>query len=270
MLKKLFDAIALFISFPVLYKALRLCYDPRQQSPKSGRKRIRMNRLQFALLLILAAAAVSGCAQEVRLLDDTKLKDFSLLSGEPCEAPCWNGVVPGETAYRDAKLLIDEDTRYKDLQEAERQEDSDSRIFGFAPEEGQVCCQVFSRDGDTITSLLLQFAPDMSLGPVMDRYGEATYVGGEAPAADQAYMALVYPDIPMVIYAFVAGAENGQLSTGSEILGAMYMSPDEMDLLMACSQLYDWEGFGGFNDYIDGNFDFIGEESENEEVCRSA
>ncbi len=229
-----------------------------------------MKRLLCALLFILAALAVAGCAPEVRLLDETKLKDLSLLSGEPCEAPCWNGIVPGESLYRDAKLSIEEDTRYKDVQEAERNEDSDARIFGFAPEEGQVCCQVFSRDGETITSLLLQFAPDMTLGPVMDRYGEATYVGGEAPAADQAYMALVYPEVPMVIYAFVAGAENGRLSTSSEILGAMYMSQEEMNLLLACSRLYDWGGFGRFNETIDENFDFIGDDVDNEEVCGSA
>lgn len=229
-----------------------------------------MKRLLFALLFILTALAVAGCAPEVRLLDETKLKDFSLLSGEPCEAPCWNGIVPGETLYRDAKLSVEEDTRYKDVQEAERKEDSDARIFGFAPEEGQVCCQVFSRDGETVTSLLLQFAPDMSFGPVMDRYGEPTYVGGEAPAADQAYMALVYPEAPLVIYAFVAGAESGRLSTGSEILGAMYMSQDEMNLLLACSRLYAWEGFGGFKESIDENYDFIGEDFENEEVCGSA
>ena len=174
--------------------------------------------------------------------------------------------MPGETLYRDAKLSIEEDTRYKDVQEAERKEGSDARIFGFAPEEGQVCCQVFSRDGETVTSVLLQFAPDMSLGPVMDRFGEPVYVGGEAPAADQAYMALVYPEAPLVIYAFVAGAENGRLSTGSEILGAMYMSQDEMNLLLACSQLYVWEGFVGFNETIDKNFDFIGEDFENEEI----
>ncbi len=229
-----------------------------------------MKRPLFALLLILTVVAVAGCAPEVRLLDETKLKDLSLLSGEPCEAPCWNGIVPGETLYRDAKLLIEEDTRYKDVQEAERKEGSDARIFGFAPEEGEVCCQVFSRDGETVTSLLLQFAPDMSLGPVMDRYGEPVYVGGEAPAADQAYMALVYPEAPLVIYAFVAGAENGRLSTGSEILGAMYMSQDEMSLLLACSRLYVWEGFVGFKQIIDDNFDFIGEDFENEEICGSA
>ncbi len=253
-----------------------------------------MKRLLYAVSLLLTVVLLAGCAQEVRLLDETKLKDLSLLSGEPCEAPCWNGIVPGETVFRDAKLMIEEnaclpddpetesqadsdasqvslqDTCYTEIQEAEREEGSDARIFGFAPAEGQVCCQVFSRDGETTTSLLLQFAPVMSLGPVMDRYGEPLYLGGEAPAAEQAYMALVYPQVPMVVYVFVAGAETGRLSTSSEVLGAMYLAPDEMDLLLACSRLYDWQGFGAFNDSIDENFDFIGEAVENEEICGSA
>lgn len=229
-----------------------------------------MERRIFALLLCLSAIVLAGCAQEVNLLDETKLNDLSLLSAEPCEAPCWNGIVPGETLYRDAKLLVEEDERYKDVQEAEREEDQEARIFGFAPEEGQVCCQVFSRDGETTTSLLLQFAPVMTLGPVMDLYGEPVYMGGEAPAADQAYMALVYPETPMVIYAFVAGAEKGQLSTGSEILGAMYMTQAEMDLLLACSSLYAWGGFGAFKQIIDDNFDYIGEDVENEDKCGAA
>ena len=229
-----------------------------------------MKRSLFLLFVFLTSIAAVACSPEVRLLDESKLKDLSLLSGRPCEAPCWNGIVPGETSYRDAKLLIEEDERYKDVQEAERKEDSDARIFGFAPEEGQVCCQVFSRDGETVTSLLLQFAPDMTFGPVMDSHGEPIYVGGEAPAADQAYMALVYSDVPMVVYAFVAGAENGTLSTGSEILGAMYMAHNEMNLLLACSRLYAWEGFRGFKETIDENFDFVGLDVENEEVCGSA
>ena len=253
-----------------------------------------MKRHLFALLLILTAVALVGCAQEVRLLDETKLNDLSLLSGEPCQAPCWNGIVPGETLYRDAKLLIEEnvcisdeqaeeptadsgesqsyepDTCYTDVQEAEREEDNDARIFGFAPGAGEVCCQVFSRDGEIITSLLLQYAPNMTFGPVMDAYGEPVYLGGEAPAADQAYMALVYPEVPMVVYAFVAGAEEGRLSTSSEILGTMYMTNDEMDLLLACSRLYAWEGFGGFKENVDENFDFIGEDVENEDRCGAA
>ena len=228
-----------------------------------------MKRLVYLLGLTLVAFLLVACSPEIRLLDDTKLKDLSLLSGEPCGAPCWNGIVPGETSFRDAKLIIEEDQRFHNVEEAERQEGSDARIFGFSPQEAQLCCQVFSRNGETVTSLLIQVAPDMSLGPVLDRYGTPVYVGGEAPSQDQAYMALVFADVPMVVYAFVAGSSDGQLSGSSEIIGTMYMSAVEMDLLLSCSRLYDWEGFQSFSSTIDDNHDYVGADVDNEDVCGS-
>lgn len=228
-----------------------------------------MNRALLLVLVCSMALIAVACAPEVRLLDDTKLKDLSLISGEPCEAPCWNGIVPGETSYVDAKTMIEDDWRYQNIEEAEQQEGNPARIFGFSPEEGQVCCQVFSRDGQTVTSLLLQVAPQMTLGPVMDRHGEPSYVGGDSPAADQAYMALVYENVPMVVYAFVAGAESGALSVSSEIIGLMVMAHTEMDTLLSCSSLDEWSGFQSFSSYVDENYDYIGEDADNEELCGS-
>lgn len=226
-----------------------------------------MNRALLLILVGMLALISLACSPEIKLLDDTKLKDLGLLSGEPCEAPCWNGIIPGETAYADAKTMIEDDWRYQNIEEAEQQEGNPARIFGFSPEEGQVCCQIFSRDGENVTSMLLQLAPQMALGPVMDEHGEPVYVGGESPAADQAYMALVFEDVPMVVYAFVAGAESGELSPSSEIIGLMYMARSEMDTLLSCSSLYVWSGFQSFSDYIDENYDYIGVDSENEELC---
>ena len=231
------------------------------------RKRTEMNRALFLLLVSLLAVVAVACSPEVRLLDDTKLKDLSLLSGDPCKAPCWNEIIPGETSYVDAKTIIEDDWRYQNIEEAEQQEGNPARIFGFTPEEGQVCCQVFSRDGQTVTSMLLQLAPQMTLGPVMDAHGEPTYVGGDSPAADQAYMALVFEDVPMVVYAFVAGAESGSLSSSSEIIGLMVMAQSEMDTLLSCSSLDSWAGFGTFSSYIDENYDYIGEHADDEELC---
>ena len=217
-----------------------------------------MNR---ALLLFLVCLTAVACSPEIRLLDETKL------SGEPCEAPCWNEIIPGETAYVDAKTMIEDDWRYQNIEEAEQQEGNPARIFGFTPEEGQVCCQVFSRDGQTVTSMLLQLAPQVTLGPVMDAHGEPVYVGGDSPAADQAYMALVFEDVPMVVYAFVAGAESGILSSSSEIFGVMLMAQSEMDTLLSCSSLYDWAGFQSYSSYIDENYDYVGEFADDEALC---
>ena len=229
-----------------------------------------MNRPWLLLLLCFVIIGATACAGEIKLLDETKLKDLSLISGEPCEAPCWQGIVPGETNFRDAKLRIEEDERYHNVQEAERQEDSDARVLGFSAPDAEVCCQLFSRDGETVSSLLLQLAPDISLGAVMNRYGEPRYLGGEAPAADQAYLALVFDQTPMVVYAFVAGQENGKLSTDSPLIGVMLLARAEMDLLLNCSRLYAWDGFASFKSTIDENYDYVGADVDNEEVCGAA
>jgi hypothetical protein len=67
----------------------------------------------------------------------------------------------------------------------------------------------------------------------------------------------VYPDVPIVLYAYVAGAA-GDLTETSEIIGALYMTESEIQQIIDASQFYEWEGYQAFADYIDENYDFIG------------
>ena len=226
-----------------------------------------MKQRLLIVFAALAALALSACAPNVNLLDDSKLNDRSLLSGEPCVAPCWNGITPGETRYRDAKLIIEGDARFKITEEPDPQEDSPSRLFTFAEGENQGCCQVFSRDGEIVTSFLLQLAPVVTFGPVVDNLGEPQYVSGQELSGEQAYLAMVYPDRPLVVYAFVAGP-SADLSVHSEIIGAMYMSSDEMNQMLTCTSLNNWGGFLPFSSYVGGEgFDYVGEGVGNEEIC---
>ncbi len=225
-----------------------------------------MNRHLLILLSLLVAVTLVACAGEVNLLDDTKLQDYGLVDGEPCEAPCWNNITPGETSYRDAKLIIESDQRFKIAEEPDPEEGSLARIFSFSQGENQACCQVFSRDGETISSFLLQMAPVVTFGPVYDRHGEPRYVGAEQVSEEQAYMALVYPDTPMVVYAFVAGPQS-DLAASSEIIGVMQMAETEMAELLNCTSLHDWGGFQSFANYADSEFDYVGEGVGDEEQC---
>ena len=216
---------------------------------------------------VLAALALSACAPNVNLLDETKLSDSSLLTGEPCEAPCWNGITPGETRYRDAKLIIEADARFKITEEPDPQEDNPGRLLTFAEGENPSCCQLFSRDGEIVTSFLLQLAPEVSFGPVVDNLGEPQYVSGQELSGEQAYLAMVYPDRPLVVYAFVAGPE-ANLTVHSEIIGVMYMSNDEMSQMLTCTSLNNWGGFLPFSSYVGGEgFDYVGEGVGDEEIC---
>ena len=227
-----------------------------------------MNRSVFILFAASMLLVFAACAPAVNLLDETnKLNDTSLLSGEPCEAPCWNGIVPGETSYRDAKILIEDDPRFQNIEEAEPEENSSVRVFDFSSGEAQSCCRVVSRDGEVVDSLFLQLVPVMTLDAVLEQHGEPNYLLGNETSEDQAYMVLIWTDVPMVVFAFVAGAAEGELSATSEILISMYMAEAEMQLLTDCLSSYVWEGYQSFADYVDEDYDFVGQDVGNEDKC---
>lgn len=227
-----------------------------------------MNRRLIYALILFAAVALAGCAGQVNLLDETKLKDTSLLSGEPCGAPCWNEITPGETSYRDARLILESSGRFKISEESEPEGDNPGRVFSFAEGENQPCCQVISRDGETITSFLLQLAPEMTFGPVFDKYGEPSYVAGQQVSEEQAYAVFVYPDTPMVVYNYVAGGAEGAVSVDNKIIGVMYMAPAEMGELLTCARLHSWKGFVSLRSYTESEeFDFVGDGVGDEKIC---
>ncbi len=230
------------------------------------RKRSQMNRLLF-LCLLMAALLLSACGGEVNLLDESKLRDVSLMTGEPCEAPCWHGITPDETSYRDAKLIIEGDDRFKIVEEPDPQEGSPARSFTFAEGDNPGCCQLVSRDGENVSSFLLQTAPIMTYGPIFDRYGEPSYAIGQQVNAEQGYVALMYTERSLVLYAFVANPEQGSLSTDSQIIGVLYLGESEQQQLLECTSLFDWAGFRSFADYSGENYDYVGEGVGDEEAC---
>src|SRR5664279_2199404 len=51
------------------------------------------------------------------------LKDDSLVSGQPCSAPCWRGITPGKTSWTDALNILKSDAT---LENVNTQSDSQS------------------------------------------------------------------------------------------------------------------------------------------------
>lgn len=216
---------------------------------------------------LVAVFLLAACSSDINLLNDEMLSDTSLLSGEPCVAPCWQDIVPGETLYRDAKLIIDSDGRYQLGDEPAPEEGSTVRSFAFSEGEGPACCQVVSRDGETVSSFLLQTAPIMTFGAAYDEFGEPDYVAGEQVSDEQGYAALIYADVPLILYAYVAAPASGEVSVSSQIIGTMYMIAEEMEELLTCANLYQWRGFTAFSTYAEGEFDYVGAGVGDEDRC---
>ena len=202
----------------------------------------------LALLFVFAA-----CSPPPELRDNSLLQDQSLLTGEPCEAPCWRGIVPGETSWRDA-LAILEDEPDLDAPQIQDDEASGAIVAEFQQAGGAPCCQMFSETGEKVDILFMRLAPTTTLGELIDRWGEPSYLVGSPFSENQAIMNLIYPEIPLVVYAFVEGETTGRLSASSELVGVLYLKQSDMDLLLQTSNLNVWAGMDSFQVYASSTY----------------
>ncbi len=172
------------------------------------------------------------------------------MTGEPCAVPCWRGITPGETSWSDALTILEDDPSIEDPT-VQTAEDSAAVAASFKEPGGvDSSGQVFSDDGDVVSLIFLRLAPDMTLDEVLDVHGEPTYVIGTPFSDDppQAIVNLVYPDLQMIVYAFVEGTQ-GALDGLNEIVGVLYMRPEDMTALIKSSNLHTWEGMASFATY---------------------
>jgi hypothetical protein len=203
----------------------------------------------FVVVMVLAA-----CAPPPELRDSALLRDTSLIDSEPCAAPCWRGITPGQTAWRDALTLIEDDASLQDMQ-IQEDDDSTAIVASFRQADGAECCQLFSQGGEFVDLIFLRLAPTTTLGQLIEAQGEPAFLVGNGFSDDQAIMNILYPDLNLVIYAFVAGEAEGVLSANSEVIGALYMKPEEMQLLLQTSSLQAWEGYESYRFYAESTLE---------------
>jgi hypothetical protein len=206
------------------------------------------------LLMLFVVLVAAACAPPPNLRDENLLRDTSLITGQPCEAPCFRGIIPGETRWRDALTIIEDASDFSNVQ-TQADEESNAVQAAWQQGEGQLCCQMASQDGQTVCLIFLRTAPNMSIGQLIERYGDPTYIVGSEFTEDQAIMSVVYPDTPMVIYVFVPGAESGALTASSEIIGVLYLTPEEMSLLLQTTELHAWQGYQSYANYVSSPFE---------------
>lgn len=205
------------------------------------------------LLIFMSVVFLAACGPAPQLRNDNFLRDISFLTDEPCAAPCWRGITPGETAWGAALTIIEDDDT---LAELRTEASENSTIIGavWSQQDGEGCCQMYTENGEVVDILILQTAPQATLGEVIEKWGDPTYAIGEPFSDDQAVFSLFYPDVPMLIYTFVAG-EQGQLSETSEIIGFGYFAPERMELLLQATSLHEWEGYQSYADYMNSAFE---------------
>lgn len=207
--------------------------------------KIRLTLLLAALLLTVAACAPSQELRNASFLNDSSLTQ----SDADCSAPCWRGITPGVTEWSTAISLLEDQTDLADIK-VENNSESGEVAVTFQRKDGVPCCLLYSKDGALVDQMLLQLAPQNTLGAVTEAMGEPVYFNGTEVDEKQAAAALFYPDRGLVIYAFVEG-KTGSLSATSEVFAALYLSENDMQQVMATSTLQAYNGYKAFSDYLD-------------------
>lgn len=180
----------------------------------------------------------------LELLNEALLQDTSLVDAdEDCVAPCWRGIIPGESTWEEAIETLESDDSIGEL---EVQTQQTLNLATFAPAEGEACCQLVSDPtGESVERIILQFAPEMTLEGVIDTQGEPQYVTGSLVDAEQGIFELYYPESSMVVLVYY-DTEVGELTEDSEILGAAYLAPGFFTGIEGAS-LPEWAGFGEYD-----------------------
>jgi hypothetical protein len=218
-----------------------------------------MKRL-LLLAVLLGCLILAACSTSANLLDASFLKDTSLLNDTPCAAPCWRGIVPGQTSWRDMRTIIEDDGQFGAVDEI-KDESSELRLASFAMKDSPTtCCRIYSSlDGKTVGPILVLLAPDqVALGDVIAKYGDPTYVaGGGYPdnSSDQALVVLYYPSVPLIIHAYAAGMKDGELTNASQIVGVFYITQadmqDAIEEAVKTSGLHTWQGYRKLAGWLD-------------------
>lgn len=205
-------------------------------------------KLRVLLVLLVLMAALAACAAPPELRNPSFLEDNSLVNNEPCGAPCWRGITPGETTWRDALTILEDDATLSDIK-TETNEETGEIAATFQRSNGVPCCLVYTSKGSVVDQMLLQLAPKNTVQQVIDNLGEPTYFSGTEVSPEQAAAALFYPERQLVVYAFVKGAAEGKITAESEVFAALYLTAEDMQEVLQTSNLHDWLGYDSYAAY---------------------
>ena len=183
-------------------------------------------------------------APERSLLNDGFLQDSSLISGTPCEPPCWQRITPGLTSMEAAMNLV---TALDGMQIVQ----ADGSGFAFRHGDGAPCCQIASQDGETVSSVLLQFAPLTGVGQVIAARGEPGYVIGQPFSETEAVLMLYYPDQQMLLSVVVPGID-GQMEETSPLVAAVFATSEIFAAAFDSAPLEAWRGYATYREYMEG------------------
>ncbi|HRE47810.1 MAG TPA: hypothetical protein PLD47_08795 [Aggregatilineales bacterium] len=203
-----------------------------------------MRTLSILLALIVMGTILAGCGSQPPLKSVDYLDDLSLISDDPCAAPCFAEIIPGKTTFADAVAKVEANkTRFKDLQ---KQDNPPQAAWADGSKaNGQACCQVTANaNTGLVDAILIRIAPNVTVKQILAKYGDPEYVSvvQQDYSSDEAVIGLVYPKTGNVLWV-MPGNGSSDLDENDPIVLALYFDPAAFGDLLDTATLSKWEGF---------------------------
>ncbi|MYE26280.1 MAG: thioredoxin domain-containing protein [Chloroflexi bacterium] len=180
---------------------------------------------------------------QLSLINERFLADTSLLTGEPCGPPCWQGIVPGQSTLAEALDIVNALDGIAVMQQAEG-------AFQFGKVNGPPCCQISADETQVVSAIILQFAPEMTVGEALERHGEPLFFRGQPYTDTEAILWFYYPDQFTMIQVIVPGVE-GALDANSPLVAAYYLTELDMSDALEAGIFSPWKGYVSYREYTE-------------------
>ncbi len=194
--------------------------------------------------------------------------DRSLLTGEPCEPPCWQGLTPGESTEEDVAEFM-RTTRFVDAGSVRRSsytrltqggEEVAGVVIHWRSSWGLSACNDFCVEEGVLNSITICPSPGVTLGGLIERYGApekyiANLQGYERRWID---VTLFYPTHGFTVY-FTLTPEDATLQPESSVASVWYFRAAPLERFIELGWeagyygttparwpefLRDWSGYG--------------------------
>ncbi len=218
--------------------------------------------IPFLCMALLIAATSHGCGEPPPL-------DMSLLTGEPCEPPCWQGLIPGESTEEDVAEFMST-TRFVDTRSVRRGSYTRSTRGGeevagvtihWRSSAGLLStCNYFSIEEGVLKYITICPYRGVTLGRLIDRYGPPEKYIARRPISGPLYydVTLFYPTHGFTVD-LVLPYEDGALQPESSVADVWYFRAAPLERFIELAReagvysgtpnktleaLSDWPGYG--------------------------
>ncbi len=183
--------------------------------------------------------------------------DFSLLTGEPCVPPCWQGLVPGESDRDDVERFLRESPMVGAWSVSP--DGGAGAIYTWywaAPPDAAGYMNIISVGDEKLRTVYLHPNAELQLGDLIEIYGEpsALYMGISSTGGPTGFIAYLYfTEIGLRLSISAPVMPEGELamacfSPEMTISEALYFAPDDWEATLAASPLAEaerrnWAGY---------------------------